>query len=685
MLNHFMLSSSTTMLYSYSHLFLVISVSLFFFFSDTQQLETSQTQLLYQLRKQLEYPKPLEVWNNYNGDLCYSPYSTQVIVTCENNSIIELQIVGDILSRISEFDGFPIFNQTLSESFSIDSFVTTLSRLTSLKFLSLVSLGIWGPLPDKIHQLSSLESLDLSSNYLHGSIPSRISAMVKLQVLRLDNNFFNDTVPDWFDSLSNLTILSLKSNHLKGAIPYSICRVKTLNELGASYNQISGVLPDLSNLTSLSVLDLRENQIGSKLPIMPKGLITVLLSKNSFFGEIPQQFTELNQLQHLDLSFNFLQGTLPAALFTLPNISYLNMASNMLIGSLPKNLACSSALSFVDISNNKLTGGLPSCFSSHKKIVKFGGNCLSIEAHGQNLESYCRIKREKSDPGGKFVGLLIGVIGGIVFILVLLSILVIFLHRRCCRRETSVQRLLPKEVQDILPTGLSPEFLASARFISQTTKLGGQDLLKYRLFSIDELKEATNNFDESTCIGEGSLGKVFKGRLESGAYVAIRCLSLLRRDSLRNVKHQLDLLSKLHHPHLVCLLGHCIDIDEQDIFSINRVFLIYEYMSNGNFHTHLSESLEKVPEWSDRLSVLIGTAKAVHYLHTGISPGFFDNRLRANSILIDEHRIAKLSDYGLSIIIEEINRLEVRLFPLKWHIGSLFVQVMCLIYTLIGL
>lgn len=57
--------------------------------------------------------------------------------------------------------------------------------------------------------------------------------------------------------------------------------------------------------------------------------------------------------------------------------------------------------------------------------------------------------------------------------------------------------------------------------------------------------------------------------------------------------------------------------------------------------------------------ILIGVAKAVHFLHTGVIPGSFKNRLQTNNILLDEHHIAKLSDYGMSIITEEIEKLEV--------------------------
>lgn len=70
-------------------------------------------------------------------------------------------------------------------------------------------------------------------------------------------------------------------------------------------------------------------------------------------------------------------------------------------------------------------------------------------------------------------------------------------------------------------------------------------------------------------------------------------------------------------------------------------------------------------KWSDRLTILIGVAKAVHFLHTGVIPGSFNNRLKTNNILLDEHRIAKLSDYGISVITEEIEKFEVCFLPSK--------------------
>ncbi|KAL9439006.1 hypothetical protein AB3S75_024630 [Citrus x aurantiifolia] len=571
------------------NLLLLLCLSWSLFPLGTHQLQSSQTQVLLQLRKHLEYPKQLEIWINHGTDFCYVSSSTLVNITCQDNFITELKIIGDKPSNVGNFDGFALANASLSENFSIDSFVTTLARLTSLRVLSLVSLGIWGSLPDKIHRLSSLEYLDLSSNFLFGSVPPKISTMVKLQTLILDDNFFNNTIPNWFDSLPSLTFLSMRNNKLAGPFPSSIQRISTLSDLDLSKNAISGSLPDLSSLGNLHVLNLSDNKLDSNLPKLPRGLVMAFLSNNSF------------------------------------------------------------------------SGGLPSCLSneSDKRVVKFRGNCLSSNVQNQHPESYCfEVRTERNQAGSKNVGKLVGIIVGVLVIMVLLAFGFLVACRRYCPRGTSEQHLLHKSVQDNSATGFSSEVLTNARYVSEAAKLGSEGLPACRSFTLEELKEATNNFDMSAIMGEGSYGKLYKGRLENGTSVAIRCLPSSKKYTVRNLKLRLDLLAKLRHPHLVCLLGHCIDGGGRDAYTVNKVFLVYEFMSNGNFRTHLSENTPgKVLNWSERLAVLIGVAKAVQFLHTGVIPGFFNNRVKTNNILLNEHRIAKLSDYGLSIVSEDINSI----------------------------
>ncbi|XP_054806147.1 probable inactive leucine-rich repeat receptor-like protein kinase At3g03770 isoform X2 [Prosopis cineraria] len=601
----------------------------------SSQLQSSQTQVLLQLKKHLEYPKHLDIWKDRWASFCSSP-SSQVNVTCQGNFVTELSIVGDANpSKVRDFNGSPIPNLTLSENFSMDSFVATLARLTGLKVLRLVSLGLWGPLPNKIQRLNELEHLDLSSNFLYGSIPPKISTIVNLQVLALDDNFFNSTIPVWFNSLTNLTVLGLSNNRLKG-------------QLG-----------DFSVLNALEVLDLRENRLDSTLPNVPKGLLRLFLSKNLFSGEIPKQYGQLNRLQQLDISFNALTGTPPAGIFSLPNITSLNLASNMLSGSLQNNLKCSSKLRFVDISHNRLMGFLPSCLGteSENRVVKLEGNCLSSKFQHQHAVSYCTEVQVRKNT--LRVGILVGVIVGAFLIIVILALGIVVCGRHSSR-GISEQHLFNKTVQDssIAAVGLSTEILANARFISQASKLGKEEMPMCRPYSFEELKQATNNFHDATFMGGNLYGKLYRGKLQNGKQITIRSLPLSKKYSFRNFKLRLDLLARLRHPHLVSLLGHCTDGVVAENNGRN-IFLIYEYVHNGSFQSYLSgTSSGKVFSWSERLAVLVSIAKAVHFLHTGMIPGFFKNRLKTNNILVSENWTAKLSDYGLSIISEEVDICE---------------------------
>ena len=439
---------------------LIMTTTCFMLFPISDQ--SSQSELLQQLRKQLEYPRQLDAWGNPSSDPCYTQPTAVLAVTCEGNAIMELKIVGDRITKPPKFSGYSVPNVTLSEAFVLDSFVTTLARLTTLRVVILVSLGLWGPLPDKIHRLSSLEVLDLSSNFLYGSIPPKLSVMSKLHTVTLDGNYFNVSVPDWLDLFSNLTVLRLQSNQLKGSIPASIGKAAMLTELALAGNSISGNVPNLGYLSKLEMLDLRDNDLDGELPEMPTALVTILLSKNSLKGEIPEQFGQLNRLQHLDLSFNFLVGSPPEEIFALPNISYLNLAANMLSGSLSSSLTCSSTLGFVDLSTNRFTGDLPACLNGNmnNKVVKFDGNCFSADPAHQHEAKYCH-QSHKGRGLNQDDGLVITVVG-ILFIVLVLSLLLIASNKKSCQKVLAEQQFLRKHKQDNSTSGMSSELLVNA-------------------------------------------------------------------------------------------------------------------------------------------------------------------------------------------------------------------------------
>ncbi|MCD7450428.1 hypothetical protein HAX54_006063 [Datura stramonium] len=96
-------------------------------------------------------------------------------------------------------------------------------------------------------------------------------------------------------------------------------------------------------------------------------------------------------------------------------------------------------------------------------------------------------------------------------------------------------------------------------------------------FSKAEIENAINFGDEKKFLGRGSAGQVFKGVLPSGQVVAIK--QIYRSNTSDSFTRELENLSRVRHPNLVCLFGCCIEDGEQ--------YLVYEYCSAGNLAQHL--------------------------------------------------------------------------------------------------
>ncbi|KAF8398055.1 hypothetical protein HHK36_016981 [Tetracentron sinense] len=616
----------------------------------TEQLQSSQASTLLRIQRLLNFPDVLSSWNNYT-DFCNTEPSPSVTVVCYEESITQLHIIGN--------KGPP----SLARNFSIDSFFTTLVRLPSLKVLSLVSLGLWGPLPGKIARLSSLEILNISSNFFYGIIPEEISSLVNLQTLILDDNMFTGRVPDGLGSLPVLAVLSLKKNSLSGSLPKSLGNLETLRVLAFSRNRLSGEVPNLSSLTNLQVLDLEDNYLGPLFPRLGSKLITIILRKNKFSSGIPAEVSSYYQLQRLDLSFNRFVGPLPPGLLSLPSITYLNVAGNRFTGKLFLNMSCNTQLGFVDLSWNLLTGSLPNCLisDSKNKVVMYARNCLATVDHTQHPFSYCRnealavgiLPHQQSKPRrASKVVLALSIVGGIVGGIALVGLAFLFIRRVNAKKITKAPPT--RLITENLSTGYTSKLLSNARYISQTMKMGGLGLPAYRTFALEELEEATSNFDTSTFMGEGSHGQMYRGCLNDDSLVAIRCLKMKKSHGTNNYMHHVELISKLRHRHLVSSLGHCFECYLDDS-SVSRIFLVFEYVPNGTLRGCISDGRAgQMLTWTQRITTAIGVAKGIQFLHTGIVPGVFSNNLKITDILLDQNLVAKISSYNLPLLAENV-------------------------------
>ncbi|XP_077237763.1 putative serine/threonine-protein kinase PBL1 isoform X2 [Tasmannia lanceolata] len=158
---------------------------------------------------------------------------------------------------------------------------------------------------------------------------------------------------------------------------------------------------------------------------------------------------------------------------------------------------------------------------------------------------------------------------------------------------------------------------------------------------IKEIYAATNDLNALNFIGQGIAGKVYKGVLSKGQHVAVK--HIIKDEYVETFVREVTSLSHVRHPNLVTLLGYC---DEED-----ECFLVYELCSNGN----LSEWLfgkDKVLPWIKRLEIAIDCAQGLWFLHTYPEGCIVHRDIKPTNILLGDHFEAKLSDFGLSKVMD---------------------------------
>ncbi|CAL1385250.1 unnamed protein product [Linum trigynum] len=306
-----------------------------------------------------------------------------------------------------------------------------------LRYLNLELNNLTGGVPSSLGNISSLEAIGMGFNNLGGTIPESLGRLERLSALSMGGNSLTGAIPLPVYNISSIVYLFLPVNRLQGTLPAELGNLlPNLAELNIGDNQFTGTFPaSLSNATNLERLTITANRISGALPSLEKlhklwwlsvstnslgtgesgdleflstvsnlsSLQLVALNNNNFGGSLPQSVVNFTELSSLVVNNNKMTGKIPEGMAKLKKLEWLHLGNNQFTGIVPEELGKLGNLKKLYLHGNKFSEGrIPSSFGNLSQLTHLGmqqssiqggipsslGNCrnlLSLNLDGNNL------------------------------------------------------------------------------------------------------------------------------------------------------------------------------------------------------------------------------------------------------------------------------------------------------------
>lgn len=535
----------------------------------------------------------------------------------------ENDLSGEIPNNLGSVSQLQLLN--LHSNLLEGSIPESIFAMEKLQVLVLTQNKLTGSIPPSIGNCKGLSNIRIGNNKLIGNIPKEIGNVTSLTYFEADNNNLSGEIASEFAQCSNLTLLNLASNGFSGTIPSEFGQLINLQELIVSGNNLFGEIP-LSVLSSknLNKLDLSSNRFNGSIPkeiCNTSKLQYLLLSQNSFRGEVPHEIGNCIKLLELQMGSNYLTGSIPPEMGHMKNLQIaLNLSFNHLHGPLPQDLGKLDKLVSLDLSNNQLTGIIPSALKGMLSLIEvnFSNNQLTgpipifVPFQKSPNSSFTGNKGLCGEPlslCGNFNGsnrlgyhhkvsyrVILAVIGSGLAVFVSVTIVVLLFMLREKQEKASKDAGVGEDENNGKPV-----IMAGNVFIENLRQA----------VDLDAAVKAT--LKETNKLNTGTFSTVYRADMPSGMILSVKKLKSMDRTLVHHQSkmiRELEKLSKLCHNNLMRPLGFVV---YEDV-----VLLLHQYFSNGTLAQFLHESSNKPdykPDWPTRLSIAIGVAEGLAFLH----------------------------------------------------------------------